>query len=272
MNISTNQVLHLYVGTAVKTDTTVAGAKPKSFLKITQADGAIKRSPLFSEVVSTQTVAGSMLKKNKTTMTAQTGFSAAKGSWYALSMRYGGFSIEDSNVITVSYQAASDGDDVVKALGDLLKAQVDKYLVNEKGVAALTVATAAKSVSVTDEDPMYNPARFDVNNIKCLSLELSSEEIVDGADVKLEITSVDSTTANGAKYACMEHFAKGERGGRTNYKGWPFYHEVGEYQVDPTKKYDATIYHCRYYGDIQDYHSTDFDVVILSETATKAGD
>lgn len=261
MNISTNQVLHLFEGTAVKTDTRVAGIKPASYLKITQSDGKIKRSPLFTEVVSTTTLTGGFLKKNKTTITNDS-FVAVKGDWYSLTLRYGGFSVEDSNILTVSYQAVSDGDDIVKALGDMLKAQVDKVLINEKGVAALTVATADNSVSVTDEDPMYNPSRFDVNNIKCLGLEISTDEgTINGFSLKVE--AVDSTTADGAKYACMEHFAKGERGGQTNYRGWPFYNEVGDYVIDPTKKYDATIYHLRYFGDIQDYHSTDFDVIVL---------
>lgn len=267
MNISTNQVLHLFEGTAVKTDTKVAGIKPASYLKITQSDGTVKRSPLFTEIVSTTTLTGGMLKKNKTTLT-NVSFTAVKGDWYSLTLRYGGFSVEDSNVLTVSYQAASDGDDIVKALGDLLKAQVEKTLKNEKGVVALTVATAESSVSVTDEDPMYNPSRFDVNNIKCLGLEIgASEDNLSGSEFTLAVESVDSATADGAKYACMEHFAMGERGGQTNYKGWPFYHEVGSYVIDPTKKYDTTIYHLRYFGDVQDYHSTDFDVIVLKASA-----
>lgn len=267
MNISTNQVLHLFEGTAVKTDTKVAGVKPASYLKITQTDGTVKRSPLFTEVVSTTTVTGAMLKKNKTTLT-NAGFTAVKGDWYSLTLRYGGFSVEDSNILTVSYQAQSDGDDIVKVLGEFLKAQVDKTLKNEKGVVALTVAAADNTVSVTDEDPMYNPARFDVNNIKCLGLEIgASEEYLGGEEFTLTVEAVDSTTADGAKYACMEHFAMGECGGQTNYKGWPFYHEVGNYVIDPTKKYDATIYHLRYFGDIQDYHSTDFDVIVLKASA-----
>lgn len=267
MNISTNQVLHLFVGTAVKTDTKVGGIKPVSYLKITQPDGTVKRSPLFSEVVSTTSLTGAMLKKNKTTLT-NVGFTAVKGDWYSLTLRYGGFSVEDSNILTVSYQAQSDGDDIVKALGDLLKAQVDKVLINEKGVPALVVTSAENAVSVTDEDPMYNPSRFDVNNIKCLGLEIgASEDNLSGGEFTLAVEAVDSTTADGAKYACMEHFAMGERGGQTNYKGWPFYHEVGNYLVDPTKKYDATIYHLRYFGDIQDYHSTDFDVIVLAASA-----
>lgn len=267
MNISTNQVLHLYVGTAAQVDSSVAGAKPKSYLKITQTDGTVKRSPLFTEVVSTTSTTGAFLKKNKTTLTDKTSF-AVKGGWYSMTLKYGGFSIEDANMITVVYQAASDGDDVVKALGDLLKATVDKVLVNEKGVAALTVETAEKSVSVTDEDPMYNPSRFDVNNIKCLGIEVSSADDILAVDAcEVTVAAVDSTTPDGAKYACMEHFAMGERGGQTNYRGWPFYHEVGNYLVDPTKKYDAKIYHCRYYGDIQDYASTDFDVIVLTASA-----
>lgn len=267
MNISTNQVLHLFEGTAVKTDTKVAGVKPASYLKITQSDGKVKTSPLFTEVVSTQNITGGFLKKNKTTLSTES-FEATKGNWYSLTLRYGGFSIEDSNTLTVSYQATSDGDDIVKALGDMLKAQVDKVLVNEKGVPALTVESAANSVSVTDEDPMYNPSRFDVNNIKCLGLEISVEDDVPtDNDFNLKVETIDSATKNGAKYACMEHFAMGERGGQTNYRGWPFYHEVGSYLIDPTKKYDATIYHLRYFGDIQDYHSTDFDVIVLKASA-----
>lgn len=264
MNISTNQVLHLYVGTAVKTDTKVSGVKPVSYLKITDPNGGVKRSPLFSEIVSTTTMDGAFLKKNKTTLT-NNDFTAVKGDWYSLTLRYGGFSVEDSNTLTVSYMAKSDGDDIVQALGDLLKENVESILINENGDAVLTVETSESTVSVTDEDPVYNPSRFDVNNIKCLGLELcASEEILGGNEFSITVESVDSTTADGAKYACMEHFAMGERGGQTNYRGWPFYHEVGQYLVDPTKKYNATIYHCRYYGDIQDYHSTDFDVVVLA--------
>ena len=267
MNISTNNVLHLYVGTAAQVDTKVAGAKPASFFKITQTDGTIKRSPLFSEIVYTTSVTGAMLKKNKTTLT-NVSFEAVKGDWYSLTLRYGGFSIEDSNIITVSYQAVSDGDDIVKALGELLKERVDKVLKNEKGVPVFEVTTAAKSVSVTDEDPVYNPSRFDINNIKCFALEISADDnVIGGSDFTITTESVDSETADGAKYACMEHFAMGERGGQTNYRGWPFYHEVGNYIVDPTKKYDAKIYHCRYFGDVQDYHSTDFDIVVLTVSA-----
>lgn len=263
MNISTNQVLHLFEGTAVKTDTKVAGIKPASYLKITQSDGKVKRSPLFTEVVSKTTTTGGKLKKNKTTLT-DVAFSAVNGNWYSLTLRYGGFSVEDSNILAVSYQAKEDAEDVVKALGDLLKVQVEKTLKNEKGVVALTVTTAEKAVSVDDEDPMYNPSRFDVNNIKCLGLEISSDEdILSGSEFTLKVEAVDSATNDGAKYACMEHFAMGERGGQTNYRGWPFYHDVGSYVIDPTKKYDATIYHLRYFDDAQDYQSTDFDVVVL---------
>ena len=100
MNISTNQVLHLFEGTAVKTDTSVAGVKPASYLKITQSDGKIKRSPLFTEVVSTTTLTGGFLKKNKTTIKNDS-FVAVKGDWYSLTLRYGGFLVEERYVLTV---------------------------------------------------------------------------------------------------------------------------------------------------------------------------
>lgn len=265
MNISTNQVLHLYVG---RSETLVKGgtdaSSPLYYIKVTQYDNTVKTSPKFSHYTK-ENFNAEKLKVGKTSIKAENFDFVSKGYWYTLTIKYGGFSVEDANVISVSYQATADGEDILAKLSELLKAECDK-LVNEDGEVVLLVSYADNAISVVDEYPIFNTCTFVVNNIKCFTIALScNDEILAVDTLKVTHEMVESNRPNGVKFAAMEHFAKGERGGQINYRGWPYYNEKGEkYYVDPTTSYNGVIYHCEYYGSSKDYHSTNFDVIVLT--------
>ena len=267
MNISTNQVLHLYVGSETLVKGGTDASSPLYYIKVVQSDKTVKASPKFSYYTK-EKFSDENLKIGKTSIKAENFDFVSKGYWYTLTIKYGGFSVEDANVISVSYQATADGEDILAKLSELLKTECDK-LVNENGEVALSVSYADNAISVVDESPIFNTCTFVVNNIKCFTIALScNDEILAVDTLKVTHEMVESETPNGAKFAAMEHFAKGERGGQINYRGWPYYNEKGEkYYVDPTKTYGGTIYHCEYYGSSKDYHSTNFDVIVLRDSA-----